>query len=134
MSTSDVQQTNHSATVLDVKRRPNDYPTMSSGSNMYNSGGNEPAQLKTIHPPPLQHFSMDDSAATSSTTKTTRPTLLNDDTGPISAQRKGNMNGIARHTFGLILLLGVVFTWTASNFMGSVSSLKSRRRRKWRTN
>ena len=28
--------------------------------------------------------------------------------------------GVARHTLGLILLLCVVFTWTLSNFLGSV--------------
>lgn len=29
--------------------------------------------------------------------------------------------GVARHTLGLILLLLVVFLWTTSNFLGSVS-------------
>jgi hypothetical protein len=33
---------------------------------------------------------------------------------------------IARHTFGLILLLCVVFLWTLCNFLGSVSCRKDR--------
>lgn len=31
------------------------------------------------------------------------------------------VGGLARHTLGLILLLFVVFLWTTSNFLGSVS-------------
>lgn len=32
---------------------------------------------------------------------------------------KANVGGMARHTLGLLLLLAVVFLWTASNFLGS---------------
>lgn len=35
-------------------------------------------------------------------------------------QKKGLLDGVARHTLGLILLLCVVFLWTLSNFLGSV--------------
>jgi hypothetical protein len=34
----------------------------------------------------------------------------------------GPAKGIAKHTFGLMLLLCVVFLWTLSNFLGSVST------------
>ena len=43
----------------------------------------------------------------------------------VSSKGLGNQNprlaGLARHTLGLMLLLVVVFLWTGSNFMGSVS-------------
>jgi hypothetical protein len=35
-------------------------------------------------------------------------------------QAESVARGVARHTLGLILLLFVVFLWTASNFLGSV--------------
>ena len=36
-----------------------------------------------------------------------------------------DIGGFARHTLGLVLLLVVVFLWTASNFLGSVSLVLS---------
>jgi hypothetical protein len=41
-------------------------------------------------------------------------------TGHDSNQTRTVVGGVARHTLGLILLLFVVFLWTASNFLGSV--------------
>lgn len=38
-----------------------------------------------------------------------------------SRKSKSITSGLARHTLGLILLLCVVFLWTTSNFLGSVS-------------
>lgn len=35
---------------------------------------------------------------------------------------KSVVKGMARHTLGLLLLLAVVFLWTASNFLGSVGA------------
>lgn len=49
----------------------------------------------------------------SSATSTRRPSLANKPSSAIA--------GVARHTLGLLLLLVVVFLWTASNFLGSVT-------------
>lgn len=64
-----------------------------------------PAAIDESHP---DTFEMDD-------------TLVghDEDVQPQSRKR-GMLDGVARHTLGLILLLCVVFLWTLSNFLGSV--------------
>lgn len=47
--------------------------------------------------------------------------LLGGEVAVISERtEKSVAKGMARHTLGLLLLLAVVFLWTASNFLGSV--------------
>ncbi|KEF53100.1 uncharacterized protein A1O9_11008 [Exophiala aquamarina CBS 119918] len=63
--------------------------------------------------PPHDEFEMDDTSIshTSSTQRFPHE--------PSRPPRKTGAAGLARHTLGLLLLLVVVFLWTASNFLGS---------------
>jgi hypothetical protein len=44
------------------------------------------------------------------------------------SEGKRKMNGKLRHAIGIALLLATVFLWTTSNFLASVSHVKSHRR------
>lgn len=65
-----------------------------------------------------EHIEMDDPSMSRSSS---RQRLL----ASKGAHRQGRINGMARHTLGLILLLCVVILWTLSNFLGSVRTYLS---------
>ena len=52
--------------------------------------------------------------------QTSRSLLRPTASSKLSSRLNPTLSGLARHTLGLLLLLLVVFLWTASNFMGSV--------------
>jgi hypothetical protein len=82
----------------------------------------EPSALR---PPEEGMYEMDDSVGDGLSRTGSRQTLSNPPAGQMpSAESKveaGVAKGMARHTLGLLLLLCVVFLWTLSNFLGSVS-------------
>ncbi len=80
-----------------------------------------PTDLRVVSSNPLRESSDDLELRTSrSSLSPSRPAKS---VGNESYQGKSVVGGIARHTLGLVLLLIVVFLWTASNFLGSVGEL-----------
>ena len=75
-------------------------------------------------------YEMERGATGDGLSSTTSTEQLLGDTSEIEAPKMTEtsvVKGMARHTLGLLLLLAVVFLWTASSFLGSVGSLTSRK-------
>jgi hypothetical protein len=79
-------------------------------------GHDESARSPSQRLSPAQSFELEDSIVLDP-----KSTMDNTVTHQGTVQRKGAMAGVARHTIGLLLLLCVVFLWTGSSFLGSVS-------------
>ncbi len=76
--------------------------------------------------PPLSPgtYEMDNGPGEEIVARSGSGSLLTGTRVPMSESNTANgpEKGIARHTLGLLLLLCVVFLWTLSNFLGSVST------------
>ena len=85
-----------------------------------------PESSNGSQPPAQGVYEMDDSVGDVLSRSGSRQGLLGGSTTPMpstnSAVEGGMAKGMAKHTLGLCLLLCVVFLWTLSNFLGSVST------------
>ena len=62
-------------------------------------------------------------APSSALTSDSRTTNTTTTTAPRNIREKLGLGGVARRTLGIALLLVVVFLWTLSNFLASVSPI-----------